>query len=51
MNANEITRYISEFLPGVETAQNFGYTFFCYQSDHKMPFATLSASDNEYDRF
>ncbi|RLS34248.1 MAG: hypothetical protein DWH78_11635 [Planctomycetota bacterium] len=51
MNENEITRYISEFLPGVETAQNFGYTFFFYQSDHKMPFATLSASDNEYDRF
>ena len=50
-NENEMTRYISETFPGVETAKNFGYTFFFYRSDHKMPFATLSASDNDYGRF
>ena len=51
MNENEITQYIIETFPGVETAENFGYTFFFYRSDHKMPFATMSASDNDYHRF
>ena len=28
----------------------FGYTFFFYGNDHKLPFATLATADNEYDR-
>lgn len=35
---------------GIETAVNFGYTFFFYRSDHKLPFAPIAASDNKYDR-
>jgi hypothetical protein len=31
-------------------AENFGCTFFFYGSDHKLPFATLASSDNDYDR-
>ena len=50
MNETTITQYITDTFTGVETAQNFGYTFFFYRSDHKMPFATLAASDNDYDR-
>ena len=50
MNDADIARYIGDTFPGVETAENFGYTFFFYGSDHKLPFATLAASDNEYDR-
>ena len=45
----DIARYITETFPGVEAATNFGYSFFFYGSDHKLPFATLASSDNEYD--
>ncbi len=51
MNEGEVAQYILDHLPGVETAENFGYTFFFYGSDRKLPFATLTASDNEYDLF
>jgi hypothetical protein len=49
MNEAAITNYITETFPKVETGTNFGYTFFFYASDHKLPFATLSSSDNGYD--
>ncbi len=50
MNEATIARYITDTFPGVETSENFGYTFFFYGPDRKLPFATLSASDNDYDR-
>jgi hypothetical protein len=50
MNESFITTYITTTFPDVETAENFGYTFFFYRSDHMLPFATLAAADNEYDR-
>ncbi|MES2920432.1 MAG: DUF6194 family protein [Verrucomicrobiota bacterium] len=49
MNEATITQYIIHTFPEVETTEDFGYTFFFYGSDHKLPFATLAASDNEYD--
>ena len=45
-----IAQYITETFPGVETTTAFGYTFYFYGADHRLPFATLAASDNEYDR-
>jgi predicted DNA-binding protein (MmcQ/YjbR family) len=50
MTEAEIAQYILDTFPGVETATNFGYTFFFYGSDRKLPFATLASSDNEHDR-
>ena len=50
MNETAVADYITQTLPGVETSTAFGYTFFFYGSDHRLPFATLAASDNEYDR-
>ena len=50
MNEASITQYIIDTFAGVETAINFGYTFFFYGSDHKLPFATLASEDNDYDR-
>ena len=50
MDARELTRTIVEAFANVETTEAMGYTFFFYNSDHKMPFATLIAADNEYDR-
>ena len=50
MDESSVTKYIIDTFPGVETAENFGYTFFFYSSDRKLPFATLAASDNDFDR-
>ena len=36
-------------LPGVQSSTAFGYRFFFYCDDHKLPFATLADSYNEYD--
>src|SRR4051812_14496332 len=50
MDESSVIDYITKTFPGVETSVNFGYTFFFYRSDHKLPFATLISSDYEYDR-
>lgn len=50
MDESSVADYITQTFPDVETTTNFGYTFFFYRSDHKFPFATLIASDTEYDR-
>jgi hypothetical protein len=50
MDELTITHYIANTFPNVETTINFGYTFFFYGADHMLPFATLSSSDNDYDR-
>lgn len=50
MDESYVTEYITKTFPGVETGEAYGYTFFYYRSDHKLPFATLAASDNDYDR-
>ena len=50
MNESSVADYITKTFPGVETITNFGYTFFFYSSDHKLPFATLISSDYDYDR-
>ena len=50
MDETSLTQYITSTFPNVETSENFGYTFFFYGADHVVPFATLAASDNEYDR-
>ena len=50
MTEAEIAQYIFGTFPGVETAENLGYTFFFYGADHNLPFATLATADNDYDR-
>ena len=50
INESSVADYITNTFPGVETTTNFGYTFFFYRSDHKLPFATLASTDNEYER-
>jgi hypothetical protein len=49
MDANEVTTYIREAFPGVETTEAY-YTFFFYGSERMLPFATLATADNEHDR-
>jgi len=50
MNESDVVNYITNTFPEVETTTNFGYTFFFYRSERKLPFATLASSDNEYER-
>jgi hypothetical protein len=45
-----VTHYITTTFAGVETATNFGYTFFFYGADHTVPFATIASSDNAYEQ-
>ena len=50
MDETTVAQYIIDTFAGVETTDAFGYTFFFYGSDHVLPFATMVAADNEYDR-
>ncbi|MBP8000607.1 MAG: hypothetical protein KA314_10335 [Chloroflexi bacterium] len=50
MNESETVEYITTIFPDVETSTDFGYIFFFYRSERQLPFATLIAADNEYDR-
>ncbi len=50
MSETQIAVYILNTFEGVETSEAYGYTFFFYRSERKLPFATLIASDTEYDQ-
>ncbi len=50
MTDAELTQYIVDTLPGVETTDNFGYKFFFYGANRMLPFATLIAADSDHDR-
>ncbi len=49
-NESTVVDYITRTFPDVETTEAYGYTFFFYRSERKLPFATLISSDTEYDR-
>ena len=50
MNESSIVDDIMKTFSEVETTTAFGYTFFFYRSERKLPFATLISSDQDYDR-
>jgi hypothetical protein len=50
LDAAAITQSILDAFPGVETSENYGYTFFFYGPDRMLPFATLIASDQPHDQ-
>lgn len=50
MDESSVIAYITKTFPEVETTTAFGYIFFFYRSERKLPFATLISSDQEYDR-
>jgi hypothetical protein len=50
MDETTIAKYITDTFAGVETSNNFGYTFFFYGPDRKLPFATIASTGNEYER-
>lgn len=50
MDETMMANHIISTFAGVETTAAYGYTFFFYSSERKLPFATMAAADNEYDR-
>jgi len=50
MDELAIERYLLNTFADVQVAENYGYKFFFYGEDHRLPFATMASSDNEYDR-
>lgn len=49
MSHQIIEKYIAGTLPDVKQVDNFGYRFFLYATDDKLPFVTIATTDNEYD--
>lgn len=50
MDETTIAKYITDTFAGVQTAINFGYTFFFYGPDRMLPFATIATTGNEYEQ-
>ena len=50
LNETSIAQYIAGTFAGVETTTAFGYTFFFYRTERKLPFATIASTGNEYER-
>ena len=48
MNQTELEEFVAD-LPNVQRTENFGYTFFFVGDDHRLPFATMANSDNDFD--
>ncbi len=48
MNQQQVEAFV-ESLPNVQSSEAWGYRFYFYGDDHRMPFLTLANSDSEYD--
>ncbi|MBZ0294866.1 MAG: DUF6194 family protein [Anaerolineae bacterium] len=48
MNQLEVEAFVAD-LDNVQREENFGYSFFFVGDDHRLPFVSLSDSDNEFD--
>lgn len=49
MNQADVERFVAG-LDNVQREDNFGYAFFFVGDDHRIPFVSISDSDNDYDR-
>ena len=50
MDEAAMIQYITNTFADVQTNTAYNYIFFFYDSERKLPFATLGTADNEYDR-
>jgi hypothetical protein len=48
MNVSDIETFVSQ-LADVQRTDDWGYIFYFVGDDHRLPFVSLSDSDNEYD--
>lgn len=49
MNQQDVEDFVSA-LENVQKSDAYGYQFFFYSDDHRMPFLTIANSDNDYDK-
>jgi hypothetical protein len=49
MGQADVEAFVAQ-LEDVQSTVSFGYTFYFVGDDHRLPFVTIAASDNEYDR-
>lgn len=47
----DFERFLMTELPNVELEEQYGFKFFFYGDDHRMPFATMISADTDYDKF
>ena len=48
MDQRQVELFV-ESLPNVQSSEAYGYRFYFYGDDHRMPFLTMANSDSEYD--
>ena len=48
MNQLEVEQFVTT-LDNVQREENYGYAFFFVGEDHRVPFVSISDSDNDYD--
>ncbi|MBI1257953.1 MAG: hypothetical protein GC204_10815 [Chloroflexi bacterium] len=49
MNQSEVEAFVEQ-LENVQREENFGYIFYFVGDDHLVPFVSIAAFDNDYDR-
>ena len=49
MNQQDVENFVSS-LASVQRSEAYGYQFFFYSDDHRLPFLTIANSDNDYDK-
>ncbi len=49
MTQQEAEEFVAQ-MENVQRQKNFGYLFFFVGDDHRVPFVSISDSDNDYDR-
>lgn len=48
MDQQQVEAFV-ESLPNVQSSEAYGFRFYFYGDDHRMPFLTMANSDSEYD--
>lgn len=49
MNQQDVESFVAS-LENVQKSEAYGYLFYFYSDDHRMPFLTIANSDNDYDK-
>lgn len=49
MNQLDVENFVAS-LENVQKSEAYGYLFYFYSDDHRMPFLTIANSDNDYDK-
>ena len=51
MDATEFERYLIDSFEDVQVTEAFGYKFFFYATERRLPFVTMAFDDSDYDSY